>query len=87
MQDASVALLAFAFTLIALASAARPGLKARLAVFAAGAALVILSLAVPIRIPVSRGLGDALDIVALAVLALATAWALLSRRREEPQGR
>jgi hypothetical protein len=88
MQDASVALIAIAFTFIALASALRAPIEVRLAIFAAGAALVLLSLAVPIRMPVSRGVGDALDVIALVVLALATCWALFSRHKppRKPEG-
>jgi hypothetical protein len=88
MQDASAALIAFAFTCIAVGLSLRAPLKVRLAIFAAGAGLVLLSLTVPIRLPVSEGLGDALDIFALAVLALATAWALFARQKApgRPEG-
>jgi hypothetical protein len=88
MQDASVALIAFAFTFMAVGSSLRAPLKARLAIFVAGAVLALLSFTVPIRMPVSRDFGDALDIVALTLLALATAWALFSRQRSprKPEG-
>jgi hypothetical protein len=88
MQDASAALIAFAFTVIAVGSTLRVPLKARAAIFAAGAGLVLLGLAVPIRLPVSEGAGDALDIVALAILALAACWALFARHKgpRRPEG-
>lgn len=88
MQDASVALIAFAFTCIALGSTLRAPLKARAGIFVAGAVMVLLSLTVPVRLPVSRGLADALDIAALLVLAAATLWALFSRQKvpRRPEG-
>ena len=90
MQDASVVLIAFAFTGMVLSSTLPLPLKARLAIFAAGAALVLVSLTVPVRLPVSRAFGDALDILALLVLASAATWALSARgkprRKQEERG-
>lgn len=85
MQDASVVLIALGFTCMAVSSALGLPVKARLAGCAAGAVLVLLSLAVPVRLPVSRTFGDALDIAALLILALTTCWVLFSPRGARPE--
>lgn len=81
-------LIAAGFTCMA-SSSRLATMGARLAIFVAGTVLVIVSLTVPVRIPVSSGVGDALDILALLALALTTCRALFARPEAErkPEGR
>ncbi len=87
MKDMSVLVMALAFTAVAALSILNVRRRASIAIHLGAAAVVFVSFFVRIELPISDGLGDVLDLVAMAILLIATIWALLgSRRRPEDAG-
>jgi hypothetical protein len=81
MSDLSLVALCASLILVMLGATLKTALPVSLALYGGGVTGFVLSLAIPMRAPVSDGLADMLGIAALIALLLVTGWAVFRTDR------